>query len=74
MHNGGGFFYTGLNGLYARGNHHVQCNQTMVQAIPLRSMWPEALQPQRYKNDRGEPVLVCRKCTEYAERRAFVRR
>ncbi|MEW4289596.1 hypothetical protein [Rossellomorea marisflavi] len=32
------------------------------------------VQPQRYVNDRGEPVLVCRKCTEYAERRAFVRR
>lgn len=33
-----------------------------------------AIDPVRYFNDRGEPVVVCRNCTEYAERRAFRRR
>jgi ribosome-binding protein aMBF1 (putative translation factor) len=30
--------------------------------------------PRKYFNDKGVPVLVCLKCSEYAERRAYRRR
>ncbi|MFS1514040.1 hypothetical protein VQL36_16580 [Chengkuizengella sp. SCS-71B] len=34
----------------------------------------KAIDASKYYNDTSEPVVVCRKCTEYAERRAFRKR
>lgn len=31
----------------------------------------KAVEPRGYLNDRGEHIVVCRQCVEYAERRAF---
>lgn len=31
-------------------------------------------EPKKYLDDQGNPVLVCLKCSDYAERRAFRRR
>ncbi|WP_170295576.1 hypothetical protein [Chengkuizengella sediminis] len=34
----------------------------------------QAIDARKYYNDTEEPVVVCRNCTEYAERRAFRKR
>lgn len=31
-------------------------------------------EPRKYWNDKGEPIVICPMCVEYAERRAFNRR